>query len=266
LPELPDVETFRRYLTATALHQKVGNVRVTNTKVLKGVGAKRLSAELSGHSFESAVRHGKNILVETDGGPLLRLHFGMTGYLDYHKADGETSEHARVIFPFDSGYNLDYVCQRLFGMVSIEKDHETFADREDLGPDAYELSRGEFKELLRGRRGAIKTALMNQSVMSGIGNVYADEILFQAGLLPEAKVAELSDEDLDHLYKVMNRVMTKTIEKKAQPSDFPRSYLTPRREPGADCPGKCTGKIEKKYVSQRPTYYCPRCQGTLPVA
>lgn len=258
MPELPDVEVYRRYIDATSLHQTIEDVEVDDDKILDRVEKGELRRALQSRSFENSRRHGKNMFISLGDELWLRLHFGMTGDLKYYRADGDAPDHTRVLFRFDSGYHLAYICQRLLGAVSLTEDVDRWIADEELGPDALDLDRDTFKELFRNRRGSLKTALMNQNVMAGIGNVYSDEILFQARLRPEAKVKALNDSDLDMLFDVMREVLTTAIDRRAQPEDFPSSYITGRREEGAECP-RCSGTLEKKKVSQRSAYYCPQC-------
>jgi len=131
---------------------------------------------------------------------------------------------------------------------------------EKLGPDAMadEVDRERFIELLQGRRGAIKSTLMNQSILAGIGNVYSDEILFQAGIHPETPVDDLNAADLGRLYTTMRRVLRVTTEKQADIDRFPDGYLLPKRDEGV-CP-KCRGDLQTLKVGGRTTVFCGRCQ------
>src|SRR6266540_4284881 len=98
MPELPDVETFKRYLDATSLHQRISSVDVRSAYLLKDVSARELVRQLKGRCFESSRRHGKHLFVRADGDLWLRLHFGMTGSLQYFKNDEQAPRHARVLF------------------------------------------------------------------------------------------------------------------------------------------------------------------------
>ena len=126
MPELPDVETFKRYLDATSLHQRINNVDVRSAFVLKRISGAELSRKLKGRRFESSRRHGKHLLVRINGQVWLRLHFGMTGFLSYLKDAEKTSPHARVIFVFANGYRLAFDDQRKFGEVGLVEDVDAF--------------------------------------------------------------------------------------------------------------------------------------------
>jgi formamidopyrimidine-DNA glycosylase len=285
MPELPDIEVFRRYLDSTGLHQRIEEVEVRSSKVLEGVSSKRLQKELEGTLLSSTQRHGKYLFVhrsrslgdEAHSGrtapPLLVLHFGMTGYLKYFKERGGASaeaaesrpdlqrelRHERLALRFENGYHLAYVNQRLLGSVFLADDVERFIQDKQLGPDALALEAGELAERIRRGRGSLKSTLMNQKLLAGVGNVYSDEILFHARLHPRAKVQELDDGTMRELHGMLRYVLNEAIEAGADPGRMPSSWLLPHREEGAPCP-RCSGSVAKETVSGRSAYFCPKCQ------
>jgi formamidopyrimidine-DNA glycosylase len=258
MPELPDVETFRRYLDATALHQRVADVRVRHDRVLSGVSASRLKRTVKGSSFEETDRHGKYLFVRLDQEPWLVLHFGMTGYLEYEKGR-KPGQHDRVIFDCENGYSLAYLCQRLLGKVALAESPPQFAEDNKLGPDALRISHDDFTARLEGSHAAVKSCLMNQKLLAGIGNIYADEILFQAGVSPRRKGGTLSKTESKQLYRHVQRVLTMAADRKADPAGMPSSWLLPKRQEGRPCP-RCGDKIKKTKVAGRSAYWCPNCQ------
>ena len=126
MPELPDVETFKRYLNATSLHQRITAVDVRNAYVLKDVSGRELARGLKGRRFESSRRHGKHVFVRADCDVWLRLHFGMTGFLRYFKGEEKTPPHARVVFVFGKDYRLAFDDQRMFGEIGLVEDVDEF--------------------------------------------------------------------------------------------------------------------------------------------
>lgn len=260
MPELPDVETFKRYLDATSLHKPIDSVSVRDRTILDGVSANRLRSTLTGHKLQSTSRHGKYLFVDIDRNGWLVLHFGMTGYVRYFKEADEVRKHDRLLLRFRNGYLLAYNCQRKLGIVSLTDSPDGFIEDRRLGPDALTVNAGDFLEQMRRSRGAIKTAMMNQRLLAGIGNEYSDEILFQARIHPAAKVSTLDDGRLKDVRRAMRRVLKTAIDRQADPERFPRTYLNRRREAGVPCP-RCDGTIEKIRAGGRTAYYCPRCQG-----
>jgi formamidopyrimidine-DNA glycosylase len=264
LPELPDVETFTRYLQATSLHQQIVDAEVQAPRMLQGVSAGELVRRLKGHAFESVCRRGKYLFAELDGNGWLVLHFGMTGYLDYGKAKNEPQEHCRLTIRFENGYRLAGMWRRRLGRIGLAETPGAFVEKEELGPDAYDpgIPLAEFKEMLRNRRGSIKTALMDQRFIAGLGNIYSDEILFQAHIHPRTEIRQLSDRDLDTLHRKIRHVLEMSIERQADPQHLPNSWLLPHRSEGETCPS-CGGSLKKEKVAGRTAYICPHCQ-TVP--
>lgn len=257
MPELPDVEVYRRYLDATALHQTIERIEVKHQRVL-ATTPQKLGTNITGHEFEATRRHGKYLLACADDVWLV-LHFGMTGQLRYFESPDQEPDHDRLLFHFANGHYLAYDCQRLLGEVDMIDEPRQLIEAKELGPDALSLDFEGFQACLAARRGAIKTSLMNQQILAGIGNVYSDEILFQARLHPKTKVNELDPGARHAVFEALHDVLTTAIDCQADPNQFPASYIIPRRESGAPCPD-CEGTIQQITFSGRNAYYCPACQ------
>jgi formamidopyrimidine-DNA glycosylase len=259
VPELPDLEVFKRYVDSKSLHQDIEKIEVKDGRVLGKVSVGELSRGLEGRKFESTRRHGKHLFVELDDGGWLLLHFGMTGGLKHYKDAGEEPTHARVLFYFTNGHHLAFDDQRLFGKVDLIEDPDDFIQEKKLGLDPLDLDFPAFRERLAGRRGEIKATLMNQRIFAGIGNIYSDEILFQVCLHPKKSVGRLDGDTIHELYEQTRRVLHAGIEHGANPEDLPDSYLLPHRQEGAACP-RGNGEIQKTRAAGRTAYYCPACQ------
>jgi formamidopyrimidine-DNA glycosylase len=259
VPELPDVEVYRKYLDATSLHKEIEGVSVFNSEVLQGTSARQLRLGLKGRRFTSTRRHGKYLFAKVEGDGWLVLHFGMTGRLRYFKKPGHEPEHARVSIDFANGYHLAYDSQRKLGIVSMAESVEGFVAKKGLGPDALEMDAEVFMETFRGRRGSVKPALMRQGLMAGVGNVYADEILFHAGVRPDKRLRDLGDSRLNAIYVSMREVLEEAVEAGADPRRFPKACLLPQRREGGRCP-RCGAALRKTRLSGRGTFYCPRHQ------
>jgi formamidopyrimidine-DNA glycosylase len=259
MPELPDVEVFRRYVNSTSLHQNIELVEVRNGKILGGVSALKLQSTLKGRRFESTRRHGKNLFVGLDGGGWLLMHFGMTGRLKYFKDMDQDPPHDRFLISFENRYHLAFDCQRMFGKVDLIEDLEEFVREKKLGPDPLELNSSSFRERFEGRKGSVKSALMNQQVVAGVGNIYSDEILFQAHLYPGTRIERLDDAALEKLFQETRRVLKTAIERGANPQMIPDHFLLSHRREGEKCP-RGNGEIRKIKAAGRTAYYCPACQ------
>lgn len=261
MPELPDVEVFRRYLDSTALHQSIEKVDVLVSDILDDISAKKLQSKVKGRQFESTARHGKYLFANlTDNGWLV-FHFGMTGYFHYFKDGDRSPAHTRILFHFDNGYHLAFALQRKLGRLALAEDIDSFVKEQGLGPDALDktFDLKAFKKTLKRTRSSIKPALMNQRRIAGIGNIYSDEILFQARLYPKAKANQLSNQMLERLFRAMKEVLETAIDSQADLREMPRHYLLPHREKGGECP-VCGTDLKHQKISGRTSYYCPECQ------
>ena len=265
MPELPDVENYKRYLDATALHKRIEDVHVADTRFLKKTAERRLRDGLIGHSFASTRRHGKYLLIEIEGGGWLASHFGMTGHLRYFKDPNQDPGDDRLRLDFDNGYHLAFVSKRMLGHVRLIDDTDRFVEEQKLGVDALDpaADKAWFYQALSSKRGGLKSALTDQSLIAGIGNVYSDEILYQAGLDPDARVQKLSEDQVDCLFDTMHWVLNTAIDCGAGSEELveklPGHFLLHYREKGAAC-RRCGAELESRKVSGRTTHLCPRCQ------
>ncbi|MGJ3251993.1 MAG: Fpg/Nei family DNA glycosylase [Elainellaceae cyanobacterium] len=261
MPELPDVEVFKQYLDSTSLHQTIRHVDVSNSKVLENTSAQVFKNQLKDCQFQSSSRQGKYLFVELSSGEWLVFSFGMTGSLKYFKNDDQMPDYPRIRFDFVNEFHLVYASQRMLGKVMLTGDRKQFIEAHQLGLDAIspDLDESRFRQVMKGRRGMLKSTLMNQHVIAGIGNVYADEILFHAGFHPKTSVKELDDNHFDTLFRAMQEVLQVAIAHRADPEQLPNSYLLPHRHDGGKCP-KCGESLQHIKVSGRTAYYCPQCQ------
>jgi formamidopyrimidine-DNA glycosylase len=258
MPELPDVEGFRKALGSCAKGRAVEHVVVRDTGVLHGVSARRLRDALVGRRFTEPERHGKWLLARTDG-PTLLLHFGMTGSLVCGSPDDPVEAHDRVLFTLSGGRRLGYRDQRkLRGLWLAHDDSEVARLLDDQGPDALAVDRAEFTAALCARRGRVKTVLTDQTVLAGLGNLLADEILWRARLRPTVPANDLTESDRRRLYTQMRRTLRSAVAAgRVPPRD---SWLTGHRDdPDPACP-RCDAPLRRSRVAGRGTVWCPRCQ------
>ncbi len=261
MPELPDVARFKQYLDSTALHQTITKTRVLDERILSDISPQQLGRRLKGGCLEETARHGKFLFARASQGGWLVLHFGMTGELHYSKSTSPAPDFERVILTFDNDYRLAYISQRMLGRVTFAEDPHDYAEQQNLGPDALDtrLNKTRFQELLAHRRGMVKSALMNQSLIAGIGNIYADEILFQSRLHPKTGVEKLGHKERAVLFDSMRRVLRTATKKLGEVEKLPKSYFLPHRGGDMRCPA-CGARLQKIKVSNRTSYFCPRCQ------
>jgi formamidopyrimidine-DNA glycosylase len=259
MPELPEVETFKRYLDATSLHRRITGVDVRSAYVLKDVSARELVRRLKRHRFESSRRHGKHLFVCTDGDFWLRLHFGMTGSLQYFKRMEQAPRHTRVLFAFVNAHCLAFEDQRKFGEIGLAEDVDEYLRKRGVGPDALDISLSQFRELLRKHQGAVKSILLNQKLIAGIGNIYADEILFHARIHPATEASAFGEKMVAKLFRGTRYILKKAIEARADADLMPESWLLPRRGKGGKCP-RCGREWKSATIGGRTAWFCAHCQ------
>ena len=260
MPELPDVETFRRYLDEHAVGRVIERTRVEAAELLEGLTVQGLGQRLKGRRLTATRRHGKYLFAARDGDDgWLVLHFGMSGFLQAFGAGESPPQYTRMSLAFEDGHALAYVAPRKLGLIAWTPDPADFAAARDLGPDALAIDRAGFVEALRNHRGGVKCWLMDQSALAGVGNIYSDEALFQAGLHPKRQGRDLDGPGAGRLYEALHAVLEAAVEAQADPDRLPEGYILPLRGAQAPCP-RCGGNIEPIKACGRTAWYCPRCQ------
>ena len=258
MPELPEVEQARRYVERSALNRPIRSVEVLDGGVLQDVDPNSFQLAVTGRSMTTADRRGKQMFIGLDDGSYLTIHLGMTGDLIVDE-DVHAPRFTRIAFHFPSGMSLFYSDQRKFGAVGLVGSIDQFVAEHHLGPDALRINRSEFIERASGHRKAIKSVLLDQAVLSGIGNLYADEALFQAKIHPETRADIISKKKMADLHRYIGIVLRCSIEVSSDFTALPDGYLLQNREEGAECP-RGNGRLAVTKVGGRTTIFCPRCQ------
>jgi len=257
MPELPEVETYKRYFEETSLGKRIKNIKIKDNRILK-VEEKDFINTLQGKSFKSVTRHGKYLFIECNS-IFLIMHFGMTGDLEYYHSSKQEPPYTKVLFEFINNYILSYISTRMFGKLDITESMMEYIQKKKLGPDALTMSYEDFIKSLERRTTNVKTALMNQSVVCGIGNIYSDEILFRSKINPLTKINVLEEKQLGKLFSNIKDVLFYGIEKEGILSTYSEIFLIPHRNQEDECP-LCNTKIERYEILGRHGFYCPNCQ------
>jgi formamidopyrimidine-DNA glycosylase len=231
----------------------------TPPTILRNTTAQALGRALRGRRFEEPARHGKWLIAWTDG-PALLLHFGMTGDIIWSGDVPDRHRHDRLILELRDGGEVRYRNMRKLGGVWLAHDQaEVERILGPLGPDALGLGKREFVKLLDHRRGGIKALLMDQTFVAGIGNILADEILWQARIHPRTLVESLTSEDRARLHDRLRRVVKESVEGYDYIPSKRRWLSHVRGQRDAHCP-RCGAPLERITAAGRTTYFCPRCQ------
>jgi len=261
MPELPEVETVVRTLRPAIVGRRILNAEFRQLRVLRGSPIKTIKA-LAGRRIQSIERHGKFIAIRLDRGYLV-VHLGMTGKL---LVNAEQTKFTHAIFTLDQGM-LHYDDQRQFGRIEYG---DALPDRvAALGPEPLEITLPDFTARVRARKSPIKAVLLNQSVVRGVGNIYADEALFRAGVHPKRAAASLGKARIERIYDAMREVLADAIESRGssvsnyvdadgRKGSFQLSHRVYRRT-GEPCV-KCGTAIRRIVLAQRGTHFCPKCQ------
>ena len=257
MPELPEVAYQKKYADATILHKKIVKVETGDKKIYQS-DKSEFEEILKDNEFIGSERLGKYLFLNLKNKGVLVVHFGMTGKLEYYQHE-EIPKYEQLTLTFEDHSRVSFTCPRKFGKLYLAESLVKFQKENGLGVDALALTREQFFEILKGKTGTIKALLMNQKLIAGIGNLYADEIFFQVKIHPTTKVDQLSEKEKTEIFKEIEEVLEVVKEARIEGSKLPESYLTTVRKKGADCPRK-NGKIEQIKVSGRTTYFCPTCQ------
>jgi formamidopyrimidine-DNA glycosylase len=267
MPELPEVETYRRYFEETSLYQPISDVYVEDTKLLT-TDYDTLNQQLKNHQFIGTKRVGKNLFAQLDAPYWLHFHFGMTGDLAYFKDDEDTPRFARIIFRFSNGFKLGFLCPRKFERIGIVEDIEEYLSRKKINKDALEITVEELSKTLNKKNAPIKSVLLDQSTVAGIGNWIVDEVLYKAKIHPEKKANQLSKNEILEIHKSMRFVIQTAIDLQANYDDFPENFLIHARGWGraglqdirVDKCAACGDKISISKIGGRTTYFCKNRQ------
>jgi len=257
IPELPEVETYKRYFDSTSLEQVIESVKIIDDRILL-VSKQSFKKVVMGSKFVNTIRHGKYLLAKIKN-KFIVFHFGMSGDLEYFSSNEQKPKYAKVIFQFDNGYSLAYISIRMFGKLDIVDSLEDLRKKKKLGPDSLTMSFEEFQKALKKRTAIMKSALLNQSIVAGIGNIYSDEILFRSKIHPKRKIDSLNEIELQNLFSSIKDVLEYGIKHEGALSTYAQSFLIPHRSKKESCP-KCGGIIERYEISGRHGFYCPKCQ------
>jgi len=257
--ELPDVELFKRLVERHCLGRVVSGVVAADPGSLEGASVRFLQQRLTGKDLRSCRRHGKHLFIECDDAGTLAMHFGTNGVLQFVTHTQQDPPYVRLRLDFADGDRLAYVNPRRIGRVRLVDGADAFIAEAGLGPDALDPSfdAATFAASLAGRRQPIKTVLMDQTRMAGIGNIYADEIPFQTRLHPATDAGALNGAATRRLFEAMKSVLQTAIDCGAGAENFtdrlPQNFLLRERRAGGRCP-RCGGAIRAD------KHYCPKCQ------
>jgi formamidopyrimidine-DNA glycosylase len=281
MPELPEVETVARGLRQAILGRRILSVTLGKTDFIDDPVA--LEQQLPGRRIEAVERYGKFMLLRlsatvwTNGKhgagdakqASLLVHLGMTGQMAPSPAQKPREKHTHVCMLLDDGRELRYTDARRFGRIAYLTEAPLAKELTRFGADPLEVSKEEFVKRIRERHARIKALLLDQSVLRGVGNIYADESLWRAKIHPAQLGAKLSRKQSETLWRALQEILRKAIvlrgssisdflDAEGEPGEYQRRHRAYGRE-GKGC-RRCKTAIRRGIVAGRSSYFCPKCQ------
>ncbi|OIP24948.1 DNA-formamidopyrimidine glycosylase [bacterium CG2_30_37_16] len=289
MPELPEVETIKNDLLKKIIDAEVKSVETDWPKLFKGPDFEGHKKEIVGKKIIGVERRAKNLLIKLSDNKTLLIHLKMTGHLlvtdenieiKYNRfivdpkspLSDPNNQFIHVVWHLLGGKKLAFSDLRKFGNILILDDHKLKEYLEDYGPEPLEddFNYKKFACLLEKKKTGIKKFLMDQTNIAGIGNIYADEILFDSKIHPERDATDLKEEEKKALFASIKKILKKAVElrgtsvsdyrdtegKKGAYGDIRLVY----RKTGEPCPDNCGGRVKRIVVGGRGTHFCPVCQ------
>ena len=275
MPELPEVETVRRDLADLIVGRRISAVGVLLDKMVRGSSVEEFESSLIGQTVVDVGRRAKLLLLHLDDHYLM-FHLKMSGRLIYQDSAESLVKHTHIVFSFDNGFDLRFIDMRQFGFARVIPGAalDDAPELAALGPEPLDpsFSREKFQALVASKaesKRSIKGVLLDQSFISGIGNLYADEILHEARVDPARTVGSISPSEAGKVYRAMRSILIAAIEQRGTSFDL---YVDARGRrgryldrlkiygrAGEPC-ATCGGPVVKVRIAGRGTHFCPRCQ------
>jgi formamidopyrimidine-DNA glycosylase len=271
MPELPEVETIARTLEPAIRGRVIAGIELLYRPLLRR-GSRKGLEEMKGRRVLGVNRRGKMLLIAFESGRTLVFHLKMTGQFSLADPGEARDKHTRLVVRFEDGANeLVFRDVRKFGfLLCLEGDPmAACAELACLGPEPLDIGLAEFTALIARKRGRIKSLLLNQTVIAGIGNIYADEMLFDARIHPQSQASSLGKKAVERLYDSMKKILTLAIAEKGstlqdyrdaegKSGNFQFFHKVYDRK-GEPCVA-CGTTIRMTRIGGRSSHFCPRCQ------
>ncbi len=275
MPELPEVEVTRRGLLPHLPGRKITRIFWSNKRLRTPIPRKLLGKAIAGERVNTVDRRAKYLLVRMDGGSVLVLHLGMTGKVGLFPVNAPRARHDHLRLLLDNGMEMRFNDSRRFGSILVwpaefaGELEELFNRGKGIEPFSTKFTGDTLQGLAENRRQLVKSFLMDSRLVAGIGNIYANETLFAAGIFPETPVNQISEPQWQSIATHCQEILTRAIEAGGSTiSDFIGSSGAPGYfqlqlqvygRAGEPC-ACCETLIEKRKIGGRATFFCPQCQ------
>jgi formamidopyrimidine-DNA glycosylase len=267
MPELPEVETIKNEIAPYVLDSVITGVTVNDPKIIQKLSVSQFSRAVKGQKVVALERRGKYLMMHLNGGKTLIFHLRMTGSLITNPS--ETEKYSRAVLHMDNGNNIVFTDRRRLGVIWLVDEKEEVIGKVGIEPFDEKFTTALFRKLLKNRTAPVKAVLLDQHFIAGLGNMYADEALFAAGIHPEKKAGKLTVAEINKLYEAIKSVLSKAIENRGASVDTYRrpggvngtaqEEFNVAHRLGKKCP-VCGTPIQRIPIRNRGSYFCPRCQ------
>lgn len=273
MPELPEVENVVLGLKNLIKNYIITSVRIKEPALIAYPELKKFKKQIKNRKISDITRRGKYILIHLVEDKIMVIHLRMTGKLLVKSSNEPLKKHTHVIFQLDHNTDLRFNNVRKFGRIYLidADNYEAAGGLSELGPEplASDFNFKDFQKLFEGRTAVIKSLLLNQKFIAGLGNIYTDEVLYRSGIHPKLPANKLTEKDMKKLYKNIRKILKLGIKYNGTTfSDYVNAFgekgsfqekLQVYQKEGQKCK-KCGEIIVKNKVAGRSTYYCPNCQ------
>ncbi len=254
MPELPEVATYQKTFTGYAVGRTIREVVVHDGKILRNLSPEQFVERLTGRTFTGSYRRGKFLFGELDTGAHLQLHFGMTGDLVPYTDPADAPRFERFRLLFTDGTLLGFDDSRKFSHIVWVDNLPDYLAARNLGPDALEITEADFLKLLLRRKGVLKAFLLDQHALAGVGNLYADEICFQARIHPGSRIDQLTDKHKKLIFQLMREILHSAVDRLAYYREYPEDWFWQWRRLGQPGP-EGVGTVQRATIAGRTTYF-----------
>lgn len=267
MPELPQVQGFVNYFQSTSLHKKIKTTFCKEESLIENTSASYLQTVLKGQAFKQVYRRGKYLITKlSDDKHFLVMHFGMTGTFNYkHKRNlsDEDKQYAIVIFEFDDDYQLLFNNKRKLGSLYLTTSLSNIESLNELGPEPFDFDEETFISGLNEHKTKnIKSFLMDQTLIAGIGNEFSNEILFQTEINPHKKIEQLKEEEKKNLLPKIKNILNNAVamfKSDKDAANYPDDWLLAHQKE-MKCPKNPNHSLKKETIAGRSAIFCPEHQ------
>ena len=266
MPELPEVTTITSQLKGSGVNKKIKDVIIKDKRLIKAISPKKFKSKLKNQIIRDIFRRGKVLILKLNERLFLVIHLRISGWLMLSEKE---EKHARVSFLLSDERLLSFCDMRALGEVRLVEDWRKLPIIKTMGPEPFEIKKNEFAKLFKNRGAMIKPLIMDQKFLAGLGNIYAQEALFCAGIHPERKANSIRKEKLEKLHDCIISILKEAINKKGSSANTYRQLdgekggyipLLKVYQRKGECCFRCKTLIKRKVIGSRGTCFCPHCQ------